>query len=341
MDAARTWTGATSTEWNLATNWNPNNIPTSGDDVTIPANVASGRYPIVSTAAANAKTVTLATGAGPQPSLTVSANTLTVEGNFAISAGTVTHSGGTIAVTAGAVTIGGTLDESGGTFLSSVNMTVSAGGNLNVSSTGVIHMATATGTAPTDNLIVDGTVTQSGGSVGVHDLTVNSGDTYNQSNGTFKITHDFKNAGTYNGTGGTVDFHRQWRWQRIQLAWNQQVLQRHCRIRGDDCPRQQRGGGNLGWRQLDGRRCCHADWHGHDSHLQRERVPNHRRHNEHNIQQPHRQQFCRYRTRRRHDRCRHADVDERHCHNWHEHADRWIPAARCRAQADTSPEISR
>ena len=52
----------------------------------------------MSTAAANAKTVTLATGAGTQLSLTVSANTLII-GNVGlnVNAGTVTQTGETIA----------------------------------------------------------------------------------------------------------------------------------------------------------------------------------------------------------------------------------------------------
>ena len=208
--AAITWTGTTSTEWNLAGNWS-GAIPTSGDDVTIPANVASGRYPVVSTAAANAMTVTLATGAGTQPSLIVSANTLTVAGNFSINAGTVTHSGGTIATTAGAVSITGTLDESAGTWLSSATLTVTSGGNVNVSGTGIIHMANAIGTNPTDNLVINagGTVTQSAGTVATKDITTASGSpggAYNQSGGTFKMYHDFRNSGTFTATAGTIEF---------------------------------------------------------------------------------------------------------------------------------------
>ena len=209
--AAITWNGSSSTEWSLAGNWSSNSIPGSADDVTIPANVASGRYPVVSTAAANAMTVTLAAGAGTAPTLTVSANTLTVAGNFTVNNGTVTHSGGTIAVTAGVISITGTLNESGGTFLSAVTLTVNSGGNVNVSGSGIIHMASAIGTTPTDNLVISagGTITQSGGTVDNRDLTTTAGSpngTYNQSGGTYKHYHDFKNSGTFNATGGTVEF---------------------------------------------------------------------------------------------------------------------------------------
>ncbi len=210
-DAALTWTGVISTNWSTAGNWSSGTVPTSADDITIPANVASGRYPVVSTAAANAKTITLAAGAGTQPSLTVSANTLTVAGNFTINAGTVTHSGGTIAVTAGAVSVTGTLIVSGGTFRSSVTLTVNSGGNVNVSGSGVLHMANALATIPTDHIVIaaGGTLTQSGGSVNVRDLTTAAGTpagTYSQSAGTFRMYHDFRNSGIFSSTGGTIEF---------------------------------------------------------------------------------------------------------------------------------------
>src|SRR6266536_412872 len=149
----------------------PTIVPTSADDVTIPAGLVT--YPAVNSAADNAKTIMLATGAGAQPTLTVSGNTLTVAGNFTINAGTVTHSGGTISVTAGAVSITGTVNETAGTFLCSVGLTVNLGGNLNVSGTGVIHMASALATTPTDNITIapGGTMTQSCGSVDVRDFS--------------------------------------------------------------------------------------------------------------------------------------------------------------------------
>ncbi|MDA3911619.1 MAG: GEVED domain-containing protein [Bacteroidales bacterium] len=41
------WTGTTSNEWNVASNWSPNQIPTINDDVIIPdVSAASNRYPI-------------------------------------------------------------------------------------------------------------------------------------------------------------------------------------------------------------------------------------------------------------------------------------------------------
>ncbi len=209
--AAVSWTGSTSTAWNLAGNWSSGAIPGSADDVTISANVPSGRYPVVSTATANARTLILASGAGAPPTLTVSGDSLIVAGNFTVSAGTVTHSGGRIKVTAGAVSITGTLNESAGTFLSAVTMTLNAGGNINVGGAGIIHMASAMGTNPTANIVIaaGGTATQTGGSVRVRDLTTTAGSpggTYAQSGGTFKMYRDYRNSGTFNATAGTIEF---------------------------------------------------------------------------------------------------------------------------------------
>src|SRR5205823_5769183 len=150
-------------------------------------------------------------GAGTQPTLTISAQSLTVAGNFTVNAGTVTVSGGTLAVTAGAGSITGTLNVSGGTVLHSVTLTVNSGGNVNVSS-GTLHMATALGTNPSDVIIVaaGGTLTISGtGQVDNKDLTTTAGSpdgTVTMTGGTYKHYHDFKSSGTFNGTGGTVEF---------------------------------------------------------------------------------------------------------------------------------------
>src|SRR5207247_5727338 len=86
------WTGAVSTDWNTAGNWNSNAVPTISDDLTIPAGLTN--YPVVSGAAANANSIILAAGGGAQPSLTVSGSSLTVAGNLTVNAGTVAHTGG-------------------------------------------------------------------------------------------------------------------------------------------------------------------------------------------------------------------------------------------------------
>ena len=78
----RTWSGAVSTDWNTAGNWNPSGVPEDKDDLTIPAGVSSGRYPVVSSAPAFADSVVLEAGPGLQTSITVSGGSLSV-GNLA------------------------------------------------------------------------------------------------------------------------------------------------------------------------------------------------------------------------------------------------------------------
>ena len=72
-------------------------------------------------------------------------------------------------------------------------MTVNNGGDVLVTGTGVIHMASALATPPTDNIVVaaGGHIGQSGGSVDTLDLTTNSSvtDGYDQGTpgGTFRL----------------------------------------------------------------------------------------------------------------------------------------------------------
>ncbi|MDX6447047.1 MAG: hypothetical protein QOH71_4121 [Blastocatellia bacterium] len=183
--ATRTWTGATDTDWTKASNWG-GTAPVAADTANIPGGLA--RYPTIITS------VTIAT----------------ISINSASSGASVTVStGGTLTVTTAlTVNANGTLVVNGGTVLSSVTLTDN--GSVNISS-GTIHMASALATTPTAAIIigVGDTFTQSGGAVDVFDFTTTAGapaGTYNQSNGTFKIYRDFKSSGTFNSTGGTIQF---------------------------------------------------------------------------------------------------------------------------------------
>lgn len=100
--AQTTWTGATSTDWHVTTNWMPAAVPTAADDVII-ADVAND--PTIS-AAALAKTVTVDAGGvltiAANSSLTINGSTTfntsfrnsgTVQNNGTISIGSVTSPG--------------------------------------------------------------------------------------------------------------------------------------------------------------------------------------------------------------------------------------------------------
>jgi hypothetical protein len=97
---ATTWTGAVSTDWFTAGNWN-NGVPTSTLDAVIPA--GAPRYPTVSAGTASMRAFTLVAGG----SLTQTAGTLDVKGTWTNN-GTFSAPGGTVALTsAGGQMVGG------------------------------------------------------------------------------------------------------------------------------------------------------------------------------------------------------------------------------------------
>ncbi|MES1260047.1 MAG: hypothetical protein ABUL71_05575 [Gemmatimonadota bacterium] len=209
--ATKTWTGTVSTDWSTAGNWSASGQPGSGDVVNIPANVVSGNYPVIS-GTANASTVTLQSGAGTQPTLTIqSGGTLTVASTLTVSAGTITQTGGTLNVVTTA-SITGTYNLSGGSYFGQSTLTVNSGGAVNVSGSGVLHMAVNIGTAPTDPIVLAANANLSlagSGGIDTKDFTGTSGSpssAVTQSGGTFKVYHDFKNSGTYTATAGTIEF---------------------------------------------------------------------------------------------------------------------------------------
>lgn len=98
-----TWTGATSTAWNVAANWSPAFVPTAANDVLIPGGPPN--QPTVS-AAQPVRAVTLNAGA---VLTTADGGTLSVAGNFLNNGGAVAGAGsGLVALTGSAAqTIGG------------------------------------------------------------------------------------------------------------------------------------------------------------------------------------------------------------------------------------------
>lgn len=89
-----TWNGSTSNAWGNALNWT-GGLPTAGVDVLIPATPLNGVFPVISTEVANARKITINTGA----SVTMSGGTLDIygdltnDGSFASNSGTVTFRG--------------------------------------------------------------------------------------------------------------------------------------------------------------------------------------------------------------------------------------------------------
>jgi hypothetical protein len=94
-----TWTGATSTDWNTASNWNPATVPTSTDNVIIPTSGITN-FPVASS-------LTIAAGS----SLTLNANARLNVGNI-VNNGTLTLESGATLVQG----TGNTVTGSGGIF---------------------------------------------------------------------------------------------------------------------------------------------------------------------------------------------------------------------------------
>jgi hypothetical protein len=167
----RTWTGVTSTDWSVASNWNPQQVPTSTDDVTIPSGTANA--PTVTSSCA-ARSITVNSGA----QLNLGAFNCQVSGNVAVS-GTTLGSGsfqllapaqvsgnlrGLIVnsqVSLGSLaSIGGPLTVSGTGSSFNVNgFSAAVSGNLTVQNSGLLIMQNAA-----DNLNVIGNATFDGAS---------------------------------------------------------------------------------------------------------------------------------------------------------------------------------
>ncbi|MCX6141598.1 MAG: hypothetical protein NTZ35_00110, partial [Ignavibacteriales bacterium] len=131
------WTGTTSTNWSIASNWSRGSIPTNADNVRIPR---AAILPSL-TAASVARTITFidSLSASASATLTMAANTLTVGvagfagditlnnvGAITATTGTISltiggsltiNSGGSVTFTgAGAININGNWTNNGGTF---------------------------------------------------------------------------------------------------------------------------------------------------------------------------------------------------------------------------------
>jgi hypothetical protein len=150
--ATRTWTGATSSNWTLSSNWQGGSLPNSGDDFVIPG--ALSNYPAI-----------------------VAGQTITV------SKGTI-QSGGSVAISGGSFTMG--------------DLTINGGGSLEVSG-GTFTINKLKGQASSAVTHVTGTVV-------IRDLETAAGGVYTQYGGLIELQHDWKNAGTFEATGGTVRF---------------------------------------------------------------------------------------------------------------------------------------
>ncbi len=111
-----TWVGSTSTNWNTAANWSCNAVPTTSTDVVIPSGTTYS--PDISSAAANAKSVTINSSA-----------TLSMTGNYTltIAAGGAFTNNGTVTSTNGTVNFAGAGEVKGSSATTFNNLTINTG----------------------------------------------------------------------------------------------------------------------------------------------------------------------------------------------------------------------
>jgi len=202
----KTWSGTTSTDWNVATNWTGGAVPASGDTANIPGGLA--RYPNINNTV-NISSI-LVNSAGTGATVTVSSGgVLTASGLITVNAsGSFIQTGGT--ATLEGITSAGVVNVSAGTLTSTVNLILNSGAVMTQSG-GTIHLATNTSTNPTDNIVIasGATLNQSGGTLYTKDYPASAG-TFNQTGSTalFKVFHDWKpgTGSVFNSTAGTVQF---------------------------------------------------------------------------------------------------------------------------------------
>lgn len=117
-----TWDGSTSTDWNTASNWSADQVPTASDNVTIPS-APSNQPHVTSSPASPAVCNNLTVDAGA---------TLTIDAGKALTASGATANAGTIIVKADATGIGSFIDNGtisgAGSFQMEQYLTGSGGG---------------------------------------------------------------------------------------------------------------------------------------------------------------------------------------------------------------------
>ena len=126
---AQTWTGATNTDWQTASNWNNNAVPTASGDVSIPS---TKNQPVVN-AAVLAKSVLVQTNASLTINLTGTLTISTSSFNGLSNNGTVLNNG-TLAIDQ---TMGHAINEESGSSFTNQGI-VRIGANANIAGHGIV-----------------------------------------------------------------------------------------------------------------------------------------------------------------------------------------------------------
>ena len=174
----KTWTGKTSTVW-TDDNWNPTGTPLSTDDIIISSGCTY--YPLI-VADHTMRSLTINSGA------------------------VLNQTGGIILVDGDMVSISGVYNQSGGFFLiDNKPITVNSGGQINLSGSATFKMFKDLTIGPRQTLTINGSLTQTGGTLVADDVVIGSGANYNSSGSTTNITGDLTNSGTVTLNTGPIN----------------------------------------------------------------------------------------------------------------------------------------
>jgi hypothetical protein len=146
------WTGNTNTDWFTATNWTPNVVPGASTNATIPTSPTGGRFPAITSSTANARNLTLNSGA-----------TLTHTNGTLIVAGNLTNNGTYLASNPSSFGTGPILSLGGTAFSNIVGSSSTRFWNLTVGANGAL-LATSAGAAVQRVLTLNGNFSTNGNS---------------------------------------------------------------------------------------------------------------------------------------------------------------------------------
>lgn len=219
---SQTWEGDVSSDWNNASNWSGNTLPSNGDDVTIDAGSYTNAPIMTSSSLFDPRDVFI----NNSGVLTVTGGTLSMDDIIADN-GTFTISGGTLDVdriagsnnsninlSGGAVTTTGVLDANSGTTFTIATTVTQTGANdedIDIGLNATFIVLAGADISGYDDVDFDGdsgTLTMTGGTLSIDDdFKFQDGDdnTVNISGGTLNVGDDFEietdnNQITFNGT---------------------------------------------------------------------------------------------------------------------------------------------
>ncbi len=190
--ASISWTNTSGGDWNVATNWSPNEVPGAADNAVI---TNAGTYTVAVNANAEAGSLQIGANSGMQ-TLSLASSTLTLDHASAVNTnGVLALSGGTFGGSGG-LTVSGALNWSGGTTIR-IPLTIASNGVMNITGSATRYIYSSLTNA--------GTVNWLGGTVYLYDYYNNAGPVVNLPGGLWNIQCD-QTLGSYSGQPSSSHF---------------------------------------------------------------------------------------------------------------------------------------